>query len=252
MTIKSTFTIQTIKKDKAGHTPSHIHGEGQIFCIFSGLMTIRTETGIWAMPPDRLGWVPAHCSHSAEIHGPVSGFNIHIDEEKSQQLPKQTRVMAISVLMKGLIERLVEATIEDSFDDPEERILNVLVDEMIRAQHEPLLLPMPTDARLTRITLAIINEPNNKLSLDKWAVNANMSRRSFTRRFKLETGLSFGQWRIQAKFYHGLQLLSEGASVTQVAFELGYNSVSSFIHSFKNILGVTPSNYFKKSIIENL
>ncbi|MDE1465053.1 AraC family transcriptional regulator [Spartinivicinus poritis] len=240
------FSIQTVIRDKARHTPSHSHAEGQIFAIFSGLMTVTTHAGVWSMPPGRLGWVPPHCTHSAEIHVPINGFSIHISQSNSLQLPNQPTVIATSALMKALTERLVIAMKENTIGSPEYRILEVLIDEMIRAQQEPLLLPMPESECLTKMALAIINEPSNNLSLDEWAEKVNMSRRTLTRHFKAETGLSFGQWRLQARLHYALQLLSEGSSVTQVAFELGYNSVSAFIHSFKKVLGVTPSGYFNE------
>ncbi|MCX4027089.1 helix-turn-helix transcriptional regulator [Endozoicomonas sp. SM1973] len=238
------FSIQAIVRDKASHTPSHAHKKGQIFAIFSGLMTVTTQVGIWSMPPGRLGWVPPHCCHSAETHGPVNGFSIHIDQAKSLQLPGQPTVMGSSALMKALVERLVAAMKEKAIGRPECRVLEVLIDEIIRTKHESLLLPMPVDERLAKMASAIINEPSNHLSLDEWAEKVNMSRRTLTRHFKAETGLSFGQWRLQAKLHQALHMLSKGCSVTQVAFELGYNSVSAFTHSFKKVLGVTPSGYF--------
>ncbi|WP_163830873.1 AraC family transcriptional regulator [Spartinivicinus ruber] len=240
------FSIQPIMLDKACHTVSHSHAEGQIFAIFSGVMTVKTQVGVWSMPPGRLGWVPPYCYHSAETHIPVNGFIIHLDQSKSFQLPEQPTVMAISTFMKAIIDRLVAAMKENIIGRLECRVLEVLIDEMKRTQHEPLLLPMPIDDRLTKMALAIINEPNNHLSLDEWAEKVNMSRRTFTRRFKTETGLSFGQWRLQARLHHALQMFSKGSSVTHVAFELGYNSVSAFTHSFKKVLGVTPSGYFNE------
>ncbi len=39
-------------------------------------------------------------------------------------------------------------------------------------------------------------------------------------------------------------MLTEGQSVTVVAFELGYESVSAFISVFKQVLGTTPTHYF--------
>jgi AraC-like DNA-binding protein len=42
-----------------------------------------------------------------------------------------------------------------------------------------------------------------------------------------------------------LEKLGAGASVTQVALEVGYNDVSSFIAVFRDALGETPARYFR-------
>jgi AraC-like DNA-binding protein len=39
--------------------------------------------------------------------------------------------------------------------------------------------------------------------------------------------------------------LGAGASVTQVALEVGYSDVSSFIAVFKDALGETPARFFR-------
>jgi AraC-like DNA-binding protein len=40
-----------------------------------------------------------------------------------------------------------------------------------------------------------------------------------------------------------IERLSRGATVTQVALDLGYNSTSSFVYMFRSNLGVSPGHY---------
>jgi AraC-like DNA-binding protein len=69
------------------------------------------------------------------------------------------------------------------------------------------------------------------------------SRRSLTRHFRNETGMSVVEWRQVARLQKGMELLNGGASVTTVALSLGYDSVSSFIALFRRILGTTPARF---------
>ena len=48
-----------------------------------------------------------------------------------------------------------------------------------------------------------------------------MSRRSFTRNFKLDTGLPIREWRQIARLMHGINMLAVGRSVTKTTFALG-------------------------------
>ncbi len=58
-------------------------------------------------------------------------------------------------------------------------------------------------------------------------------------------GFHFTEWRQRARLMRALELLSADISVTTVAFELGYETVSAFIALFRRHFGVTPGRYFQ-------
>ena len=74
-----------------------------------------------------------------------------------------------------------------------------------------------------------------------------MSRRSFTRLFRKETGLSFVAWRQQACLVAALPRLAAGESVTSVAMALGYDNPAAFTTMFKRLLGVPPRSYLAQA-----
>jgi AraC-like DNA-binding protein len=67
-----------------------------------------------------------------------------------------------------------------------------------------------------------------------------IARRTLERRFREETGMSFGMWRQKARLLDSIRLLADGTSVTDAALECGYSSVSAFIAAFKGTFGYTP------------
>ena len=73
-----------------------------------------------------------------------------------------------------------------------------------------------------------------------------MSRRSLARLVVRETGLSFGRWRQQLLLVMAIQMLSDGISVQQTAWDLGYESVTAFITMFKKALGASPAKYVQR------
>jgi AraC-like DNA-binding protein len=58
-----------------------------------------------------------------------------------------------------------------------------------------------------------------------------------------ETGMSFGRWRQQLGVMLAVQWLAGGASIQQVAADLGYESVPSFVTMFRKTLGTSPGRY---------
>lgn len=95
--------------------------------------------------------------------------------------------------------------------------------------------------RVVRVARAILANPADDRGLEAWA-----SARTLGRRFVAETSLSFTQWTQRARLMRSLEMLATGSSVTTVAIELGYRSVSAFIALFKRTLGTTPSAYATK------
>jgi AraC-like DNA-binding protein len=126
---------------------------------------------------------------------------------------------------------------------PVHRQLDVLFDELKISPANALFLPMPSSPHLVGMTLTIVADPANKLSLDDWARRVGMSRRGLTRHFRAETGMSLMQWRIVARMKRALELLARGDNVNRVAQRLGYDSVSTFINAFSAQFGMTPGVY---------
>jgi len=89
----------------------------------------------------------------------------------------------------------------------------------------------------------LIPEPLTSGSLEGWAKRAGLSERTLVRLISRETGMSFGRWRQQLGVMLAVQWLAGGASTQQVAADLGYESVPSFVTMFRKTLGTSPGRY---------
>ncbi|MBN8752138.1 MULTISPECIES: AraC family transcriptional regulator [Variovorax] len=222
----------------------HRHLRGQVFCVESGLVHVRTAHGSWLLPPHRAGWLPPGELHKVGISGATSGWTVLIAPAAAAQLPERPCVIGISELMRALVRRAVTWGGHDTLDAEQERMAAVLLDEMRRAPHEPLHLPMPTDRRLLRIATAIYEQPENNRTLDEWAHWAGLSPRTLSRLFLAETAVSFAKWRQQARLVHALERLARGEAVADIADALGYATPSNFIAMFRRAFGESPGRYF--------
>ncbi len=86
-----------------------------------------------------------------------------------------------------------------------------------------------------------LHEP---VSLRDLADQARMSVRTFTRRFRSETGLSPAQWLLQQRTEHARLLLeTTDLSVDQVARRSGFGTAASLRQHLQTRVGVSPSTY---------
>lgn len=126
---------------------------------------------------------------------------------------------------------------------PANKLMEVLLDELQSAESDELQLPIPADQRLASMTAELIQNPSDNRSLNAFARSFGFSERSLSRHFRMETKMSFVEWRTMARMKRALEQMTEGFSVTETAISIGYDSVSSFIVQFRRTFGTTPALY---------
>ena len=227
-----------------GETDWHCHRRGQFFYVERGMVSVRTHAGAWALPPQRVGWMPPGEMHSIRVASALKGWGVFVSPQAAVGMPGHPCVLGANDLIRALVHRAAEWAMLDTLDQGQERVLQVLMDEMRRAPQLPLYLTLPPDRRLLRIAQAVLAQPQDDRSLEAWADWAGLSARSVSRLFRHETGASFAQWRQQARLGRALELLADGTAVSQVADALGYASVSAFVAMFRRSFGQSPGRYF--------
>jgi len=123
-------------------------------------------------------------------------------------------------------------------------LMQLLLDEIKDVQPFSLQLPNPQDTRLVHITQTLSQNPEDDTTVEQWAVRLRITPKTIHRLFVKETGMTFGQWRQQARLLTALERLAQGEKVLSVALGLGYNSPSAFATMFKRQFDVPPSRFF--------
>jgi len=126
----------------------------------------------------------------------------------------------------------------------------VLADEMTSGQTDASYLHLPKDPRLQRLVSTFTADPAAQHDLDHWAKEIGMSKRSLTRNFQVETGMSVGQWVQKFRILTAVEKLAAGYDITSVALACGYSSISAFIRAFHQNIGETPAKYRKVALDE--
>ena len=224
----------------------HAHeNEALLSYAAEGSSTKLMPDRAWLVLPGHAIWIPPGIPHATLI-GPAgcrlrtASFPRPVPED----LPQACCLLQVSPFLASLIEAW------DQEDDPRRRgALTVLIlDETRKAPRLDLGLSRLRDSRLQRVADALFADPADPRGLAGFADLAGMSRRSFARRFRQESGLAFGEWRRQLRLLIARQLLAGGAQVTEAAYSLGYNSPSAFIAMVRRELGVTPARLFRSNL----
>jgi AraC-like DNA-binding protein len=226
-------------------TPEHSHRRGQLVALTQGLLIVDAGSERWMHPSECCGWIPPNCLHAARSVGGAAGSMVDLSPELCRGLPKTPCMFKSSELLFAIVHRMVDWDFRQPLDPAKKHLVVTLRDEIRHPDQQPLRLTIPREERLARVAEALLEDVADDRTLDEWAKVARMARRTFMRAFSAEVGMSFGRWRQQARLFAALEMLAQRKSVTEVAFAVGYNSVSAFIEMFRTMLGSTPQIYFR-------
>jgi AraC-like DNA-binding protein/mannose-6-phosphate isomerase-like protein (cupin superfamily) len=232
----------------AGHVhPAHRHRRSQLLFAEWGTMLVRTADGAWMVPPHQGVWIPAGVTHSITMLSEVATRSVYLEESAANGMAKQCRVLGISPLLRQLLIEAVDLPPEYEPLGRAGKIMALLIDEIHAAPLLPLSLPLPNDERLARRCRRFLERPTAQDTLERWSREVGLSRRTFTRLFRQQTGLTFSAWQRRACLLSALPRLLGGERVTTIAYDLGYSSPGAFTVMFKQLVGLSPSAYRKRT-----
>jgi AraC-like DNA-binding protein len=224
--------------------PWHSHRRGQIIHVARGCVTVETADGLFMLPTHRAIWLPPGTRHTVRYPGEVAFRGIYLAEGIDSGMARRATVLSINPLTRELIEAATRFEWDYPESGPEARLFAVLVDQLATLDIDPLALPDATDRALRGVTAALRAEPSDPRTLAEWAASVHMSERTFSRRFRSETGLSLAAWRQQLRLFVVLERLAAGDPVTTIAIDLGYTTPSSLTAMFTRAFGVSPSRFY--------
>lgn len=228
------------------HIPPHRHARHQLLHGSRGVVLADTPQGRWVMPPQRGLWIPAGVVHEVRMLGPVRMQSLYVAPEAIRGMPDACLALEITPFMRALLAEAMALPLSYELEPRALALMQMIGQEIPRLPHLPLSLPLPAPGPLAERCEAFLRQPDAHAAIDPWAAALGQSRRSFTRLFRQQTGMSFIAWRQQACLVAALPRLAAGESVTAVAGALGYDNPAAFTSMFKRALGVPPRAYFQE------
>lgn len=226
--------------------PPHKHRRVELVYVASGTLTVTANDAIHTVSTDTALLIPAGTTHDMRMLSDASVFTAYIATAAGIVSGTECRTIPVSNLLRELMQTAAGLPIDYDPDSRDGRIMHLIAEEVswLLSRPQPALprLPLPRDPRLAKLCRMLIDELDRIWTIDEAAVEAGMSRRTFTRAFRREVGLSFIQWCAHARLNSAIGRLSAGTPIIEVAFASGYNSPSAFATTFKRYLGVTPSS----------
>jgi len=180
-----------------------------------------------------------------------------MQESNLKQLTKSNeapRSMYVNQLVKPLedaatrLVRLLETPADISMMAP--MILQEIIYRVLQEEQGHVLAAVALEGSSTNKVSAaikyIMDHYKSPIKIDELAQVVNMSTPTFYRYFKEVTAMSPLQFQKQLRLQKARELLLDAAQITEVAYQVGYESSSQFSREYSRMFGLSPREDMKQ------
>jgi AraC-like DNA-binding protein len=255
----------------------HAHSEYQLFVVFKGTGTRFIGDSIKSFKPGELVFTGPHLPHlwrnddiyfdkksSSKTEGIVIYFNEnflgdHILEKEEmlsikKLFAKSMRGLEFYGPKKAEAVRLMKELVHMKGISSVIQLLNIL--EVLAAtkeyhyissvHYEESFNQHETD-RLNKVYEYVLKNFRRKVSLEEIAELLHMTPTSFSRYFTMKNNKPFSRFVAEIRIKHACEMLTEtDASIAEICYECGFNTLSNFNKQFKEITLKKPTEYKKQ------
>lgn len=227
--------------------PLHQHQKGQLTYVEGGITYLIVDNVTHVVPAHYFFWIPKgvphvlRLSHSATV---LHSIYFYTDDDDKNPFYNELGIYAASDLVVEMIaytqcwhEQMVdEQTYNFAFLQALKNILPTFVSKNMQLQ-----LPFSDNERMVKITDYLDVNFGLPLTLSDISDHFNLSERSVSRLFQAELQISFLQYLKALRILKAIELLLKTEhSVSEIANDVGYNTVGAFSNAFCEFTGRRP------------
>lgn len=251
----------------------------RIYYVTDGKASISIGNKVHDLKVGHLYLIPPYVRHSNYCHGSFTHYYMHVLEDDNYNhgslfdeydFPFEVESEQMDIL---LFDRLIDMnptmrlmdyapdTYDTTMSTMNAMLQNKKRDIDLRVESRGIVYQLfsrflrnatskvsPMDDRIRTCAEYINEHLNAELRIEMLAEKACMSQNHFIRKFKSEMGLTPIQYinkrKVEKAQYH---LFVGGKTVKEIAYALGFYETSNFYRLFRQIAGVTPLEYQKKT-----
>ena len=262
------FNIEYRKyNEKASMRESHYHMHYEIYYQLSGDRYYFIKDKTYYVEEGTLVWL-----HPTDIHKTITASTqagerilINFQKEFLSSMTRleqsvllgcfedKNRVLKLNLLEQKEIETLLHKMLKENKDMLYSKILLseclLLSNRYLKNIKSKGDNPADTSVkyeRVTKIARYLNDHYNEKLTLESVAKTFYISPYYLSRTFKAGTGFNFIHYLNYIRISHAKELLqTTDMSIIHISGKAGYENITHFNRVFKEIEGITPSNYRK-------
>lgn len=211
----------------------------------SGSLRLEAEGKMWALPPARAALIQAGSPVYVSIPVKVVACSVLFETKFMPPPPSVLSVFDMTTLARELVLHCSQWSDPNMpLDAYARQIFTALAHVVWKLAETPFKIVMPVPRSRSLIEALAMTETMmaGSPSFETIAERVAATPRSLARRFEDEMGMTWRQALRRLRMIRALEMLSdEPMSVTEIAFAVGYTSLSAFNAAFLEYVGHTPT-----------
>lgn len=230
----------------------HLHTHIELICLLEGEGTVTVDRQTQPIKPGDVFLSFPNQIHNFHVD-PAKGFIFIVTPDLFPDLNDvfMSRVPVRPVIEKERLPDGVAERVEEIFRcaTAEDRLQNIAANGLLQALLAQLLGIMElTDVTSSydsvRKVLEFCSEHYREpLTLEVLAQQLHLSGDYISHMFSERLGIHFPDFINRLRVEQACRLLSGGCGMTEAAFNAGFGSIRSFNRNFKQVMGVSPTEY---------
>jgi AraC-like DNA-binding protein len=226
----------------------HSHKEAHLFIPLQGSVTLEVDSISYQVKSGQMMFVGGSVEHSFSSEGEM-GERLILQIEKIK-FKSRVSILPVNQLLLSLVLNLFNYADESYNKTMVSLVTEILTSDLTKEKEEAVNDLFRTQQRILTVQNSQIKKIVSILplhlesSIAEVASKIGLSPRSLSRLTQEHLGLSPNELHTFYRIQKATELIFEGKlSLTEVAFECGYNSLSQFIQNFKKWTGSRPSDF---------
>lgn len=222
----------------------HTHKHYQLTYIEEGYQYVHIDNKTYFVPQNHVILIPSNTLHRTTSDSSSVILKVILFKAiPTQEFYKQVRVFSAPTVLKEMILYAEKWNKSNKQDEEQFAFLRAILISLPHFYEENhyLELPTPKDDRLTPVCQYINLNYYYNTSTYELSNLANMSERNLQRIFKQETGITLQKYIQLIRILKSIELIdTKQYTLTEIAFKVGYKSLSAFTNSYVTIMKVAP------------
>ncbi|MFA9371453.1 MAG: AraC family transcriptional regulator [Labilibaculum antarcticum] len=237
--------------------PMHSHSKHQLCYVEGGVAFLNTPDKSYFLPARHFLWIPAGIEHNVVSRTSVKMVhNIYFPGNlfpEDHHVREREGIYPVTNLLMEMIYYTVNWQGEIGKENVSKyEFLIALKNIVSDAANIPLPVVLPTtkNENLRRVFKYIHHNVEQPLNLNHVAEKFGYSSRTLSRLFQKNMDISFLQYVKLFRIIKSMELLLQtDLSISEIAYKIGYNSLSAFSYTFQQVVHNSPAKFRKQSLL---
>jgi AraC-like DNA-binding protein len=232
--------------------PLHTHSKGQLSYVEGGIAYITIDNRTYVVPAKHYFWIPRGMEHILRIGYSATvlrSLYFYATDDASDPFYSKLGIYPASELLIQMInytERWDGRHVSRKDDNFEFLVALKKILPSLNNRSLPIVLPTTDNEQMQKITKYLEKNIGESLTIKSVSGHFNISERTLSRLFQSTLQMTFLQYLKTIRMVKAVELLLKTQrSVGEIAYEVGYVTISSFSDAFHEFTHARPSDFRK-------